>query len=512
MKRALLSVSNRTGLVSFAKGLQAAGFEVLATGSTKVYLEAEGVQDLLAVESITGFPEMLDGRVKTLHPAIHGGILAVRDNPVHLQQITDHGIALIDVVCVNLYPFKETIAKADCTFAEAIENIDIGGPTLLRSAAKNHHDVTVVIDPSDYARILEAYQQQGDTSLALRQHLAAKVFAHTAHYDSMITTYFNALIEAPVVTPLTLGYDLKQTLRYGENPHQQASFYQSAFPVAYSMSSALQRHGKALSYNNIQDGDAALALLAEFKGRTACVALKHTNPCGVALAETVDAAFERAYEADPISIFGGIIAFNQPVTLEAATKMNDMFLEIILAPAFTPEAFAVLSKKKNIRLMTFLEESPESEAIQFRSVNGGLLVQEKDTRVSDDEQFKCVTKAVPDAKDWEDMKFAEIIVKHLKSNAIVLVKDLQTIGVGAGQLNRVGAARIAIEQAGAKAKGSIMGSDAFFPMSDTVEAAAAAGVRVIVQPGGSLKDQLSIDACDQAKLAMVVTGERHFKH
>lgn len=512
MKKALLSVSDRDGLIEFAQGLQANQVQIIATGSTKVYLEEAGLGDILSVEDVTGFPEILSGRVKTLHPKIHGGILGVRDDSEHQMQAQKHQIEWIDLVCVNLYPFKKTIEKDGVTFEDAIENIDIGGPTLLRSAAKNHTFVSVVVDPSDYPLIINELQAHQNTTIATRRYLATKVFLHTAAYDSLISSYLNQQIESEVMETYSLCGQLKQTLRYGENPFQKGWFYETNANMPYAMTSAVQLHGKELSYNNIQDGDAALILLKEFSNQTACVALKHANPCGVAVADSVESAFKKVYDADPISIFGGIVAFNQTVDHATALHLSSLFLEIIMAPAFTPEALDVLTKKKNVRLLTILIQTDKHLTKVVKSVRGGFLVQEADERVTARGQFKTVTTTPFDESWIDDACFGEKVVKHVKSNAIVVVKDGQTLGIGCGQLNRVGAAKIALEQAGEKARGALLASDAFFPMPDTVEMASAYGISAIVQPGGSLRDQDSIDACNQAGIAMVLSGERHFKH
>ena len=504
MKRALLSVSDKQGIIEFALGLIDVGFEIMSTGNTYKTLIEAGVA-AVEVAEVTGFQEMLDGRVKTLHPVVHGGILARRDLPEHMAALHAAGIAPIDLVCVNLYPFKETILKDNVSFEDAIENIDIGGPTMLRSAAKNFKDVTVITDVADYGRVLQELKETGSTSLATRQYLALKVFNTTAAYDALITDYLKSQTEESVETPLTLTYDLQESLRYGENPHQGAKVYTSVHKQAWAMSSAELLHGKALSYNNIQDGQAALDLLSEFIEPT-CVVVKHMNPCGVASADDIHTAFTKAYEADPISIFGGIVAVNGTVDLASAEVLNSIFLELVIATSYTPEALDVLMGKKNLRLLTF-KEGTVTQTPQYKSIPGGLLVQDSDVTPS----TQWVTKTNTDV-DSDDLVFAQKIVKHVKSNAIVLVKDKQTVGIGAGQMNRVGAAQIAVSQAGPKAVGATVGSDAFFPMRDTVDVLAQAGVVAIVQPGGSLKDQESIDACNEAGVAMVFTDVRHFKH
>lgn len=509
-KRALISVSNKQGIVEFAKGLEALGVEMISTGGTKRLLEEEGVA-VKNVSDVTGFPEILDGRVKTLHPAIHGGLLAVRDSEKHQQQLEEQHITPIDLVVVNLYPFKETISKPDVSFEDAIENIDIGGPTMLRSAAKNHEYVTVVVDPEDYGRVLDALKQ-GDVSREERRRLAAKVFRHTANYDAMISQYLTEQTGEAWPENFTITFEKAQDLRYGENPHQQAAFYKNPFTTKGSIASSQQLNGKALSYNNINDADAALAIVKEFK-EPAAVAVKHTNPCGVGTGETLFEAYERAYEADPVSIFGGIVAVNREVDEQTALKMKEIFLEIILAPSFSEQALDILKQKKNLRLLEVdLSETDAKPERKLTSVHGGLLVQEEDVYSLDQAEISIPTKRKPTKKEWEDLKLAWKIVKHVKSNAILLAKDQMTIGVGAGQMNRVGAAKIAVEQAGDKVKGAVMASDAFFPMDDTVELAGKAGITAIIQPGGSIRDEDSIKKADEYGIAMVFTGVRYFKH
>ncbi|NGP46075.1 bifunctional phosphoribosylaminoimidazolecarboxamide formyltransferase/IMP cyclohydrolase [Bacillaceae bacterium SIJ1] len=510
VKRALVSVSNKAGIEDLAKGLLEAGVEVISTGGTKKALEEAGLA-VTGISEVTGFPEIMDGRVKTLHPAIHGGLLAVRNNPEHQQALAEQRIEPIDLVVVNLYPFKETIQKEVVTFADAIENIDIGGPSMIRSAAKNHGDVTVVVDPSDYDAVLAELAEGGAVSEDLRKRLAAKAFRHTAQYDALIASFLTEQVGEEYPESLTVSFEKKQSLRYGENPHQTASFYESALAVPDSLSQAEQLNGKELSYNNINDANAALELVKEFT-QPAVVAVKHMNPCGVGLGSYIDEAYDRAYEADPVSIFGGIVAFNKQVGKETAQKMKELFLEVIIAPSFTDDALEILKQKKNLRLLTvpFDVESPIER--KFTSVHGGLLVQQEDTHMVQRDDMKVVTKRSPNEQEWHDLELAWTVVKHVKSNAIVLVKDNGTIGVGAGQMNRVGSAKIAIEQAGDKATHSVMGSDAFFPMKDTVEQAAKAGITAIIQPGGSIRDEESIEEADRHNIAMVFTSVRHFKH
>ncbi|TYS55552.1 bifunctional phosphoribosylaminoimidazolecarboxamide formyltransferase/IMP cyclohydrolase [Sutcliffiella horikoshii] len=508
--RALVSVSNKEGIVPFVQQLVDLGVEVISTGGTKKVLQDNGVK-VIGISEVTGFPEILDGRVKTLHPMIHGGLLAMRDNESHQAQLAEHGITPIDLVVVNLYPFKETIAKADSTFEDAIENIDIGGPTMLRAAAKNHKDVAVLVDPSDYEGVISELKESGKVEVATRRRLAAKVFRHTAAYDAMISNYLTEAVEEKHPESLTVTFEKKQDLRYGENPHQKAAFYQAPLASEFSIASAEQLHGKELSYNNINDADAALQIVKEFKD-PAVVAVKHMNPCGVGTGATTVEAYRRAYEADPVSIFGGIIAFNTEVDKETAELLHELFLEIVIAPSFSEDALAVLKQKKNIRLL--LVDMNGAGVMQSRmvSVRGGLLVQDEDQFGLEDAKVTIPTKREPTEQEWADLKLAWKVVKHVKSNAIVLAKEGQTVGVGAGQMNRVGAAKIAIEQAGEKAVGSALGSDAFFPMNDTVEAAAKAGVTAIIQPGGSIKDEDSIKKADEYGITMVFTGMRHFKH
>jgi phosphoribosylaminoimidazolecarboxamide formyltransferase/IMP cyclohydrolase len=508
--RALISVSNKEGLLPFVEGLSRLNVEILSTGGTKRLLEEAGIP-VKSVSDVTGFPEILDGRVKTLHPNIHGGLLARRDLPDHLEQIKAHAIEPIDLVVVNLYPFKETISKPDVTHEEAVENIDIGGPSMIRSAAKNYESVTVVCDPADYEHVLQAMEKDGGTTASLRARLAAKAFRHTAAYDAVIAEYLTREIGETFPEQLTVTFEKKQVLRYGENPHQEAAFYVSPFEKQGTISGAAQRHGKELSYNNIRDTDAALQIVKEFS-EPAVVAVKHMNPCGIGMGETIEVAFKKAYAADPVSIFGGIVAANRVIDEATAAHLSEIFLEIIIAPGFTEEAFTLLSKKKNIRLLTISFEEKDGADYVLTSVQGGLLIQDEDRHGLEDVELTYPTDRKPTDEEMRALQVAWKAVKHVKSNAIVLAKEDRTIGIGAGQMNRVGAAKIAIEQAGELAKGAVMGSDAFFPMSDTVEEAAKAGVTAIIQPGGSVRDQESIDKANELGMAMVFTGVRHFKH
>lgn len=508
--RALISVSDKTGVVEFARGLREQGWEVIATGGTMQLLRDSGVE-VLNISDVTGFPEICDGRVKTLHPKVHGGLLARRDDPGHLRALRDNGIEFIDLVCVNLYPFRETIARPGVRMEEAVENIDIGGPSMLRSAAKNWADVTVVCDPEDYAQVLAEIRAGGHTDRATRLRLSAKAYTHTAQYDAMIAAYMRA--QAGLNEKLFLEFDLVQPLRYGENPHQGAKFYRQAEAVPYSLAFARQLRGKELSYNNIQDANAALCIVREFE-EPFCVGLKHMNPCGAAVGTDVADAWRKAYEADKVSIFGGIVATNRTLTREAAELMKPVFLEIIMAPKFDEEALEVLSTKKNLRILEFDMSRDEGRRKQYVSVNGGLLAQELDTVTKAVAAEMCVTQRQPTAAQLDDLNFGWRIVKHVKSNAIVVVKEGRTLGVGAGQMNRIGSAEIALKQARAAGhtEGLVLASDGFFPFDDCVTLAAEYGVVAIAQPGGSVRDEDSIRKADEKGIAMMFVGERHFKH
>lgn len=509
-KRALISVSDKSGVLEFAKELVALGYEVLSTGGTKKHLQDNDVP-VTSVDEVTKFPEILGGRVKTLNPMIHGGLLAKYDDAEHQAQMKEHGVEPIEIVCVNLYPFVETISKPDVTFEDAIENIDIGGPTMLRSAAKNQQYVTVIVDANDYEGVLAELKDAGQTTLQTRRRLAAKVFRHTAAYDSYISNYLSAELGEEFPEQMTLTYELKQTLRYGENPHQKAAFYQKRLASDFSVAYAEQLHGKELSYNNIQDANAALQIIKEFK-QPAAVAVKHMNPCGVGTGETIAEAFNKAYEADATSIFGGIVALNREVDAKTAEQLASIFLEIIIAPSFSKEAIELLTVKKNIRLLTISFDQHTQDAFNTVSVEGGLLVQEPDRYGFDEADIQVVTNRQPTEEEWAAMRLGWSVVKHVKSNAIVITDEQMTLGIGAGQMNRVGSAKIALEQAGEKAAGAALASDAFFPMPDTVEAAIEAGITAIIHPGGSKRDQESIDAANKAGITMVLTGVRHFKH
>lgn len=509
--RALVSVSDKTGLVPFVQELKAQGWDIIATGGTMKLLQDSGIQ-VINISEVTGFPEICDGRVKTLHPKVHGGLLARRDDKNHLKALKDNNIEFIDMVCVNLYPFKQTISKKDVDMADAIENIDIGGPSMLRSAAKNYRDVTVVCDPTDYDTVIAEIKANGNTTPETRLKLSAKAYTHTAEYDMCIATYMRQ--QAGLNEKLFLEFDLLQGLRYGENPHQQAKFYRGDDEVPYSLAYAKQLHGKELSYNNIQDANAALAIVREFDDKPFCVGLKHMNPCGAATGKDVVEAWKKAYEADTVSIFGGIVATNCEITREVAEMMKPIFLEIIMAPKFSQEALDLLTTKKNLRLIEVPMYPMQGPVKQYVSVNGGLLVQDMDLNTADVVDSMTVTQKHATANEIEDLNFGLRIVKHVKSNAIVVVKGGKTLGVGAGQMNRIGSAELALKQAHANGvtEGLILASDAFFPFDDCVTLADKMGVTAIVQPGGSVRDEDSIKKADECGIAMLFSGIRHFKH
>ncbi|MCL2061825.1 MAG: bifunctional phosphoribosylaminoimidazolecarboxamide formyltransferase/IMP cyclohydrolase [Firmicutes bacterium] len=511
-KRALLSVSDKTGIVEFAKGLVKLGYEIISTGGTAKTLLENGVQNK-GISEITQFPECLDGRVKTLHPAVHAGLLAVRSDKTHMAQLDKLGLGTIDIVAVNLYPFKETVLKPDVSFAEAVENIDIGGPTMLRAAAKNYQDVAVLVDPADYAELLQRLNA-GDVSVEFKKLLQYKVFAHTAVYDSLISNYLAKQLNIEFPQDLTLAFSKRQDLRYGENPHQNGAFYADALAAKSSLSQAVILQGKELSYNNINDAAGALDLLNEFS-ECACVAVKHANPCGAAVKKTPLDAYKAAYDADPISIFGGIAAFNRKVDKAAAEEMIKIFLEIIIAPDYDADAAEVFKQKPNLRVLKIAGlDTPVSMrgVLDAKRIYGGLLVQDKDASLFDEGQLKVVTRRAPDKTELQQLKFAFAVVKHVKSNGIAVARDFSAIGTGGGQTNRIWAAKQALERAGEKAKGAVLASDAFFPFSDCAEEAAKAGITAIIQPGGSIRDQESIDVCNKYGIAMVFVGQRHFKH
>lgn len=509
--RALISVSDKTGVVDFAKALSELGVEIISTGGTHQRLADNGIK-VMGISEVTGFPECLDGRVKTLHPAVHGGILAMREKPEHMKQLEDLNIETIDIVAINLYPFKETILKPGVTLEEAIENIDIGGPTMLRSAAKNHRDVVVICDPADYKKVIEELKQSHSVSIDTKYRLALKVFQHTAAYDAMISDYLRKQIGAELPDNLTLTFEKVQELRYGENPHQKAGYYKEIQAPQGSLVHAVQLHGKELSFNNINDTQGALATLKEFEEPTV-VAVKHANPCGVGTGFDILSAYNKAYECDPTSIYGGIVAANRTIDAGTAEEMSKIFLEIVIAPDFTEEAMDILTKKKNIRLLKLEDITKKAEGqMDIKKVSGGLLVQDTDDVLFEEDEVKVVTDRIPTERELEDMRLAMKVVKHIKSNGIVIAKDNRTLGIGPGQVNRIWAVENAIKQSNFSLQDSVLASDAFFPFDDCVTTAAAAGVTAIIQPGGSVRDEESIRKANELGIAMVFTGVRHFKH
>lgn len=515
--KALISVSDKTGVVEFAKGLVALGWEILSTSGTMKLLKESGVP-VTSVSDVTGFPEICDGRVKTLHPKIHGALLARRDIPEHMKELKDNDIETIDLVCVNLYPFRETIAKPNVTMEDAVEHIDIGGPSMLRSSAKNWESVTVVCNPADYETVLSEIKAGGNTTRETRLKLSAKAYTHTAEYDMAISTYMRA--QAGLPEKLFLEYDLKQELRYGENPHQEAKFFASTVKEPFSLATAEQLNGKELSYNNIQDANATLNIAREFD-EPFCVGVKHMNPCGSATGKTIAEAWKKAYEADKTSIFGGIVAANREIDLETAQMLKPIFLEIVMAPSFAPDALELLCTKKNLRVLKVDMSKDNTVRKQYVSMNGGMLVQDRDINTKPVAADQCVTELKPTMDQLADMEFAWKIVKHVKSNAIVVAKGGMTYGVGAGQMNRIGSAEIALKQAQNTLKeegkdimteGLVLASDGFFPFNDCVALAAEYGIKAIVQPGGSIRDEDSIKLANEKGITMLFTGERHFKH
>lgn len=512
IKRALISVSDKTGIVDLAKALAMQGVEIISTGGTAKALEESGIK-VIGISEITGYPECLDGRVKTLHPNIHGGLLAIRDKAEHMNKLRELGIETIDMVVVNLYPFRKTIEKEGVELSEAIENIDIGGPSMLRAAAKNYKYVTVVVNPEDYEKVLEEIKINGDTTEATRFELAAKVFSHTASYDTLIGNYLWEEAGLPKYPEtVTMTFEKVQELRYGENPHQAAAYYKEMKQVSGSITSAVQLHGKELSFNNISDTNAALETLKEFGG-PAVVAVKHANPCGVGVGSSIYEAYTRAYEADPVSIFGGIVALNREVDEKTAMEISKIFLEIVIAPSYTEEALNIIKGKKNIRIMQLDDICRKSVTdIDIKKVSGGLLIQDTDWQDFDMSDIRYVTDKKPTEKEMQDLLFAWKVVKHVKSNAIVVARDGMTLGIGPGQTNRIWSANMSLERSGEKARGAVIASDAYFPFGDVVESAAKAGISAIIQPGGSIRDQESIDECNKNGIAMIFTGMRHFKH
>ena len=518
VKRALISVSDKTGIVEFSQKLNDLGVSIISTGGTFKVLKEAGIP-VINISDVTGFPECLDGRVKTLHPNIHAGLLAMRSNPEHMKQVEELNVELIDMVVVNLYPFKQTIMKPDVTLADAIENIDIGGPTMLRAAAKNYQDVSVVIDPTDYEQVLSEIKETGAVSVKTNFYLAAKVFNHTAYYDTMIANYLRDKAGLPKYPDtISMTFEKVQDMRYGENPHQSAAFYKEVGNSDGMLSGIEQLHGKELSFNNINDLHGALELLKEFDEEPTVVACKHSNPCGVASGKDIHEAYVRAYNTDPVSIFGGILCANRKIDKATAEEISKIFLEIVLAPDFDDDALEVLEQKKNIRLLKLkdvMKKQPET-AYDVKKVSGGILIQDIDSKLLGDE-LKVVTDRKPTEKEMEDLLFTWKVVKFTKSNGIAIGKDKQSVGIGPGQVNRIWATEQAIDhgtkQLGADVvKGAVLASDAFFPFDDCVEAAHKAGITAIIQPGGSKRDQDSIDACNKYGIAMVFTGMRHFRH
>jgi len=522
IKRALLSVFDKSGMADFAKELAGLGVELVSTGGT-AKLIAEAGAAVRDISDLTGFPEMMDGRVKTLHPKVHGGLLSVRDNPDHEASMAAHQIGAIDLVVVNLYPFEATIAKG-ASYEETIENIDIGGPAMIRSAAKNHAYVTVVVDPGDYPAILESIRQTGGVPYELRQKLAAKAYARTAAYDSVISGWFAKALDYPEIPYRSFAGQLKQVMRYGENPHQWAAFYTTG-EARPGVATATQLQGKELSYNNLNDTDAAIELVSEFDpADTAAVAIiKHANPCGFALGASLSEAYQLALRTDPVSAFGGIVALNRRIDRAVAEEMVKIFTEVIVAPAADDDAIALIATKKNLRLLlTGALPDPRADGLTVRSLGGGLLVQSRDNRNVDDSEFRVVTKRAPSDAEVRDLRVAMKVAKHVKSNAIIYVKDGATVGIGAGQMSRVDSTRVAHRKSidaaaaaglgGALTAGSVVASDAFFPFPDGLLAAVEAGATAVIQPGGSVNDDKVIAAADEAGIAMVFTGMRHFRH
>lgn len=510
MKRALISVYDKEGIVDLALALRDLGWEIISTGGSAKLLKDEGIS-VLEVEEITSFPEILDGRVKTLNPYIHGGLLYRRDLESHQATVEEMGIGAIDMVVNNLYPFEETIKKRGVGQEEIIENIDIGGPSMIRAAAKNYKFVSCLIDPKDYPRVVEELRENGETSLATREYLAAKVFSYTAYYDGMIASYFNKIQGNAFPDRLSLVYKKQDDLRYGENPHQRAAFYEEVDPGLGSLSQGRQLHGKALSFNNINDSNGALKVLKEFHEPTV-VAVKHANPCGIGSGETLEEAYDKAYESDKSSIFGGIIAANREINREVAERINEIFIEVVLAPSFSPEALDILTGKKNIRLIEINRiDSQDYDEFDLKKVLGGILVQDRDKELLP-EDLEIVTDRAPEKEELEELLFAWKAAKNISSNGVVITKDRVTIGIGLGEVNRYWAVENAIERAGDKIKGSVMASDGFFPFKDSVERLGQAGVKAIIQPGGSIKDDEVIQAANEYGITMLFTKMRHFRH
>lgn len=510
MKRVLISVFDKTGIIEFAKELKNLGWEIISTGGTSKILMDSGIE-ILEVEEVTKFPEILNGRVKTLNPYIHGGLLYKRGDSSHRKTIEDMEIYPIDMVVNNLYPFEETVKKSGITGEEIIENIDIGGPSMIRAGAKNYEDVTVIIDPQDYELVLEELKDNNETSIYTRRYLARKVFNYTAYYDTLISNYFNKIEDVQFPDKLTLAYKSKEDLRYGENPHQNAAFYQEVGKVEGSIAAAIQLHGKELSFNNINDANGAIEALKEFTDPT-IVAVKHANPCGIGSGEDLLEAYEKAYESDKVSIFGGIIAANREVNGKLAKRINELFIEVVIAPDFTEESLQILRQKKNIRVLQIKNIIDRKYLeLDLKKVIGGLLIQDRDNILLN-EDLTVVTKRKPSEEEMKDLLFAWKAVKNMKSNSVTIVKDRGTIGIGLGEVNRIWAVENAIERGGSEVEGSVLASDGFFPFKDSIERLAKAKISAIIQPGGSMKDLEVIEEADKHGIAMVFTGMRHFKH
>lgn len=511
MKRALISVYDKTGVVDFTKKLVSLGWEIISTGGTSKVLKSEGI-NVIDISEITEFPECFDGRVKTLHPRVHGGILHLRDNKDHANTMKELNINSIDMVVCNLYPFKETILKENSTHEDIIENIDIGGPSMLRAAAKNYKFVTVLVDPKDYDKVLNELENNKDTKEETRLYLASKVFSHTSHYDTLISNYFNEIANIDFPDTISLTYEKKQDLRYGENPQQRAAYYTEIKDLEGTISAAKQLHGKELSYNNISDSDSAVEILKEFDEPTA-VAVKHGNPCGIGSGESIKESFIKAYECDKVSIFGGIVAVNKEIDEETAKLINDIFIEIIIAPSYSKKALEILKSKKNIRILELPNiERKEYKSFAMTKTLGGMLIQDRNNVIFNEEELEVVTDRKPTDEEMKDLYFAWKAVKGVKSNAIVIAKNKTTIGVGPGQVSRIWSLQNAIRQGGEKARGSVMASDAFFPFSDCIKEAYKAGISAVIQPGGSKNDNESIELANRYGISMIFTKVRHFKH
>jgi len=514
---ALISVSDKTDIDKMARGLKTFGFDIVSTGGTADYLKRRGVK-VVGVEDLTGYPKMLDGRVKSLHPVIFGGILADRSKSSHKKDMKKHSLSAIDVVICNLYPFEEVTSRPRFTHEQAVENIDVGGPSMVRAAAKNHKDVAIIVDPADYERVLaELKKRKGKLSLKTKEELAYKAFSHTKRYDFLISAYFKSKIsKAPskeLSDELDVMFEKIQDLRYGENPHQKAAFYRKKAHRGIGIVTAKQLHGKELSYNNIMDLDSAWRIIDDFDEPAAAV-IKHSNPCGVGVSTDIHTAFKKAFSGDPISAFGGIVSLNREMDKKTADEISPVFIEAVIAPTFSKAALRILKKKKNIRIMEMGKNSVHGVKpnLDCRGVSGGALIQEEDFLKVDPKEMSVVTKKEPSLLEMKDLLFAWGVVKHVKSNAIVVAKNGKTLGIGAGQMSRVDATHIAIMKAGNKVKRSVLASDAFFPFRDSVDVAAKAGIRAIIQPGGSIRDEEVIQAANEKGIAMVFTGKRHFRH